>query len=107
MWSHTNKNKHNKSNWFSEHFRQKWSFQNASISEHQDFQIFWGSMPPGSPVACTHSSRVTRQWFKNVPILCTQKVGQSVIYLWKGSQVPSVIGILCFVVRIFIAGLDK
>lgn len=64
-------------------------------------------MPPGSPVACTHSSVVTRQWFKNVPILCTQKVGQSVIYLWKGSQVPSVIGILCFVVRIFIAGLDK
>ena len=45
--SHANKNKHKNDNWFREHFGQNLSSQNTrnGVSEHQDFKIFWGSMP--------------------------------------------------------------
>ena len=50
-WSHANKNKHKKDNWFREHFEQNLSSQNTrnGVSEHQDFKIFWGTMPPVPP----------------------------------------------------------
>ena len=46
--SHANTNKHKKDNWFREHFGKNLSSQNTrnGVSEHQDFKIFWGSMPP-------------------------------------------------------------
>ena len=49
--SHANKNKHKKDNWFREHFGQNLSSRDTrnGVSEHQDFKIFWGSMPPHPP----------------------------------------------------------
>ena len=64
----------------SEHFRQKLSSQNLrnDVSEHRDFKLFEGRMPPQPPlwlvslVPCV----IRRRWSKSIPILHTQKVGQ-------------------------------
>ena len=50
MWSHSNIHKHENDNLLSEHFRQKLSSQNTrnGTSVHQDFKMFWGSLPPQS-----------------------------------------------------------
>ena len=44
-------NKHKNDNWFREQFLQNLSSQNTrnDVSEHQDFKIFLGSMPPDPP----------------------------------------------------------
>ena len=48
---HATKNKHKNDNWFKEHFGENLSSQNTrnGVSENQDFNIFWGSMPPDPP----------------------------------------------------------
>ena len=66
--SHANKNKHKKDNWFREHFGQNLSSQNTrnGVSGHQDFKIFWGSMPPepprvGCPLHCSPDLSVIKK----------------------------------------------
>ena len=47
------------------------------ISDHQDFKFFGGKTPrssSGTPNQCSHDSLC----LKNIPVLHTQKVGQSV-----------------------------
>ena len=48
---HANINRHENNNFFIEHFRQQFSSQNAknAVSENQDFNTFWGSMPLHPP----------------------------------------------------------
>ena len=64
--SHVNKNKHKNDNRFREHFSQNLSSQKTrnGVSEHQDFKIFWGSMPTnpasGSPLQCSSNSSVIK-----------------------------------------------
>ena len=49
--SHANRNKLKNDNRFSEHFRQIFASHNIrnDVAEHQDFKIFWESMPPDPP----------------------------------------------------------
>ena len=67
-WSQANKNKHKNDNWFREHFGQNLSSQNTrnGVSEHQDFKIFWGSMPPDPPRGVApFTARLIHRWLKN------------------------------------------
>ena len=84
--SHANKNKHKKDNWFRERFGQNLSSQitRNSVSEHQDFKIFWGIMPPdpptGWPPHCSPDSSVIKKQ-KNT-ILYTKKVCLLSVLTW-------------------------
>ena len=59
--SHANKNKHKNDNRFREHFSQNLSSQKTrnGVSEHQDFKIYWGSMPQ-TPKSLAFSALI---WF--------------------------------------------
>lgn len=77
--SHVNKNKNH--NRISEHFRQELCSQKTrnGDSEYKDFKLFLERMILDPLVARPFGARVIPQLSKNIPILPTQKVGQSVI----------------------------
>ena len=64
--SHANKNKHKKWQLIWTTFGQNLSSQNTrnGVSEHQDFKIFWGSMPQTPLVAGSLSASLIRRWLK-------------------------------------------
>ena len=62
--SHAHRNNLKNDNRSSEHFRQIFASQNTrnGVSEHENFKIFWKSMPPDPPPPPSGSSVIKKKY---------------------------------------------